>query len=71
VDTFTTPKLLKLIAEGRLDPTPFATHRLPLEETEEAYDVFGDAARTGALKIVLTATPVPLEPKREQEAVTV
>jgi alcohol dehydrogenase len=25
VDTFTTPQLLKLIAEGRLDPTPFAT----------------------------------------------
>ena len=30
VDTFTTPKLLKLIADGRLDPTPFATHRFPL-----------------------------------------
>ena len=34
VDTFTTPKLLKLIAEGRLDPTPFATHRFGLAETE-------------------------------------
>src|SRR5262249_11170302 len=27
VDTSTTPRLLSLIAEGRLDPTPFATHR--------------------------------------------
>ena len=44
VDTFTTPKLLKLIAEGRLDPTPFATHRFPLGETMAAYDMFADAA---------------------------
>ena len=71
VDTFTTPKLLKLIGDGRLDPTPFATHHFSLEETEEAYEVFGDAARTGALKVVLTATPVALEPEHEQEAVTV
>ena len=28
VDTSTTPRLLKLIADGRLDPTPFATHQL-------------------------------------------
>ena len=34
VDTFSTPKLLKLIADGRLDPTPFATHRFELGETE-------------------------------------
>ena len=44
VDTFTTPKLMKLIAEGRLDPTPFATHRFALDETMEAYDIFADAA---------------------------
>ena len=53
VDTFTTPKLLKLIASGRLDPTAFATHRFSLEETMEAYDVFGAAAETKALKVVL------------------
>src|SRR5262249_10878372 len=53
VDTFTTPKLLALIAEGRLDATPFATHRFPLSEAMAAYDVFGDAANTGALKVVL------------------
>ena len=71
VDTFTTPKLLKLIAEGRLDPTPFATHRFTLAETEEAYDVFADAAHTNALKVVLTADPVGLEPDRTQAALTV
>jgi alcohol dehydrogenase len=53
VDTFTTPKLLKLIASGRLDPTAFATHRFSLEETMEAYDVFSAAAETNALKVVL------------------
>ena len=71
VDTFTTPKLLKLIAEGRLDPTPFATHRFTLAETEEAYDVFADAAHTNALKVVLTADPVGLEPDRTPAALTV
>jgi alcohol dehydrogenase len=71
VDTFTTPKLLKLIAEGRLDPTPFATHRFALEDAEEAYDVFSDAATTKALKVVLSAERVVPEPKRRQEALTV
>src|SRR5579864_3570053 len=41
VDTTTTPKLLKLIEMGKLDPTPFATHRFALEDAEQAYDVFG------------------------------
>ena len=58
VDTSTTPKLLKLIEGGRLDPTVFATHRFSLGETEEAYDVFGAAAETHALKVVLSAVPV-------------
>src|SRR5579862_8812220 len=43
VDTTTTPKLLKLIESGRLDPTPFATHRFALADAEQAYDVFGAA----------------------------
>ena len=53
VDTFTTPKLLRLIAGGRLDPTVFATHRFALGETMEAYDVFAAASETDALKVVL------------------
>jgi alcohol dehydrogenase len=64
VDTSTTPKLLRLIAEGRLDPTGFATHRFELDETMEAYDVFADAAATNALKVVLSAHPVHLEAGR-------
>jgi alcohol dehydrogenase len=58
VDTITTPRLLKLIAEGRLDATPFATHRFPLEETMAAYDAFAAAAETDALKVVLEGAPV-------------
>ena len=60
VDTSTTPKLLRLISEGRLDPTPFATHRFELGEAMEAYDVFADATHTDALKVVLSAHPVHL-----------
>ncbi|HTR72805.1 MAG TPA: zinc-dependent alcohol dehydrogenase family protein [Solirubrobacteraceae bacterium] len=53
VDTFSIPQLMRLIASGRLDPSLFATHRYPLADTMAAYDTFADAARTGALKIVL------------------
>jgi alcohol dehydrogenase len=70
VDTSTTSKLLKLIASGRLDPTVFATHRFPLGETMEAYDVFGAAAETNALKVVLEgAKHLQLVPARADTAV--
>jgi alcohol dehydrogenase len=68
VDTNTTPKLLKLIEGGRLDPTVFATHHFPLDAAEEAYDVFGAAAETHALKVVLEATPVPHSKVVREEA---
>jgi alcohol dehydrogenase len=55
VDTSTIPQLLNLVAGGRLDPRVFATHRFALDDTMGAYDVFADAANTGALKIVLEA----------------
>jgi alcohol dehydrogenase len=68
VDTFTTPRLLKLIADGRLDATPFATHHFPLEETMAAYDVFADAANTNALKVVLEAAPVAGDQRPRERA---
>src|SRR5690242_15176398 len=67
VDTTTTPKLLKLIETGRLDPTPFATHRFALDDAEQAYDVFGAAAESHALKVVLEAAPVAQEPVERHE----
>jgi alcohol dehydrogenase len=69
VDTSTTPRLLELIANGRLDPTPFATHRFELADTEQAYETFGDAASTNALKVVLSADPAQLA-AREQDSET-
>lgn len=54
VDTFSTPTLLRLLAGRRLDAGRFITHTLPLNEFVEAYEIFADAARTGALKVVLT-----------------
>lgn len=53
VDTCTTPQLLKHIAHGQVDPTPFATHDFALEDTINAYAVFRDAAMINALKVVL------------------
>jgi alcohol dehydrogenase len=55
VDTYTIPQLLSLVANGRLDPTLFVTHRFALGDTMDAYDTFADAANTGALKVVLDA----------------
>ncbi|MDT7537734.1 MAG: alcohol dehydrogenase [Actinomycetota bacterium] len=54
VDTYSTPTLLSLIRGGNLDAGKFITHHFGLAEFMKAYDVFGDAANTGALKVVLT-----------------
>ncbi len=70
VDTFTTPKLLRLVAEGRLDPIPFATHRFELDEMTEAYDTFADAAVSNALKVVLGAHSAHLPVGEEAVAAT-
>jgi alcohol dehydrogenase len=58
VNTSTVPTLLRLIEGDRLDPTVFATHHFALADTEQAYEVFGAAAETHALKVVLEAAPV-------------
>jgi alcohol dehydrogenase len=71
VDTFSTPQLLNLVASGRLDATPLATHRFPLGEAMSAYDTFADAAETHALKVVLEATAVEHGHVAEYEALVV
>jgi alcohol dehydrogenase len=71
VDTFTTPKLLKLIEEHRLEPRKFGTHHFAIEDIEDAYDVFANAATTEALKVVLTAEKVPLERPAAREVARV
>lgn len=54
VDTYSTPKLLHMLVAGQLDVSQLVTHRFPLEAIEQAYDVFSQPARTGALKVMLT-----------------
>ena len=54
VDTSSTPTLLRLLADGQLDPLPLITHRFGLDQMMEAYDVFSNPAETGALKVVLS-----------------
>ncbi|MFI8438268.1 zinc-dependent alcohol dehydrogenase family protein [Streptomyces sp. NPDC079020] len=55
VDTSSTPMLLSMMAMGRLPASSLITHRYELGRMEEAYDVFGRAADTGALKVALGA----------------
>ena len=53
VDTFSTPRLLSMLAAGRLEMPGLITHRFGLDEMQDAYDVFADPATTGALKVAL------------------
>jgi alcohol dehydrogenase len=45
--------LLKTVTAGKIDPKLLITHRFPLSDIMTAYDVFGNAAREGALKVIL------------------
>jgi alcohol dehydrogenase len=53
VDTVTTPMLLKIVQSGKLQPAKLATHRFALADVMKAYDTFGNAAKEGALKVIL------------------
>jgi alcohol dehydrogenase len=54
VDTVTTPMLLKVVRSGKLQPSKLVTHRFAMNDITKAYDTFGNAAKDGALKVVLT-----------------
>jgi alcohol dehydrogenase len=54
VDTVTTPMLLKVVRSGKLQPGKLVTHRFAMNDILKAYDTFGNAAKEGALKVVLT-----------------
>jgi alcohol dehydrogenase len=53
VDTVSTPMLLKTVRSGRLDPKALITHRFKLDDILAAYDTFGRAAQTHALKVLI------------------
>jgi alcohol dehydrogenase len=59
VDTYTTPMLLKNVTAGRLQPRKLITHDFALDEVMKAYDVFGNAAKERALKVVRMRHPSP------------
>jgi len=54
VSTSTTPMLLKLVAQEKLAAELFATHHLDLAQMIEAYEIFGNASESKALKVVLS-----------------
>jgi alcohol dehydrogenase len=55
VDTFTTPMLLKTVRSKKIDPARLITHRFSLDQILDAYDTFGRAADTHALKVIISA----------------
>ncbi len=54
VDTVSTPMLLKTVQSGKIDPKRLITHRFKLDQVLDAYDVFGRASQTGALKVIIS-----------------
>jgi alcohol dehydrogenase len=55
VDTVSTPMLLRTVLAKRINPKRLITHRFKLDEALQAYDTFGQAAATSALKVILEA----------------
>ena len=55
VDTATIPMLFKTVAARKIDPMKLITHHFALDDIRAAYDTFGDAAKTKALKVIITA----------------
>ncbi|MAM11100.1 MAG: alcohol dehydrogenase [Rhizobiaceae bacterium] len=55
VSTNTTPMLLKTLSAGKVDPGKLVTHRFALDKIIDAYEVFGNAAREKAMKVILNA----------------
>jgi len=53
VNTDTLGMLLKLVAQDKLPVGEFVTHRFALQHMLDAYETFGDAARTKALKLAI------------------
>jgi alcohol dehydrogenase len=55
VDTVSTPMLLKTVQADKIDPKKLITHRFKLSDIMRAYEVFGKAAETQALKVIIEA----------------
>lgn len=53
VNTNTTPMLLKTVSSGKLEPSKLITHHFKLKEVLEAYEVFGNAGKEKAMKVII------------------
>ncbi len=52
VDGCDCDEILELIRQGKIDTTPLITHKIPLADIEEAYDIF-EEKRDGVIKIAI------------------
>jgi len=55
VDTVCTPMLLNILQSNKITPGQLITHRFPLDKILDAYETFGNAASTHALKVIIEA----------------
>ncbi len=55
VDTVSIPMLLKTVQSGRIDARQLITHHFKLCDIVQAYETFGRAADTKALKVIIEA----------------
>jgi len=55
VDTASTPMLLDILRAHKIDPKQLITHRFKFDQIIDAYDTFGNAAKTKALKVLIEA----------------
>ncbi len=55
VDTVSIPMLLRTVQARRIDAAQLVTHRFKLADIVQAYDTFGRAADTHALKVIVEA----------------
>jgi alcohol dehydrogenase len=55
VDTITTPMLLRTVQAKKIEPKRLITHRFKLDTILDAYETFGAAAKTNALKVLIEA----------------
>jgi alcohol dehydrogenase len=55
VDTVSTPMLLSTVASRKINPKLLITHRFRFDQILEAYQAFGNAAQSHALKVIIEA----------------
>jgi len=55
VNTNTTPMLLKTVSSGKIAPEQLITHHFKMDDILQAYEVFGNASKEKAIKVIIEA----------------